>query len=80
MLYTFGKEPHEELELGCLEVDGAHGNGGGFSGEEDVRLFRSVHDKNMTPWIRYYMAHVVADNIYMLRRSNGNEEEIWGGG
>ncbi|KAK1667299.1 hypothetical protein QYE76_055458 [Lolium multiflorum] len=31
----FGKEPREGLELGCLEVDGGHGNGGGFSGAEE---------------------------------------------
>lgn len=31
----FGKEPREGLELGCLEVDGGHANGGGFSGAEE---------------------------------------------
>ncbi|CAM0882878.1 unnamed protein product [Alopecurus aequalis] len=31
----FGKEPREGLELDCLEVDGGHGNGGGFNGPED---------------------------------------------
>ncbi|KAI4964392.1 hypothetical protein ZWY2020_005861 [Hordeum vulgare] len=31
----FGKEPRDGLELGCLEVDGGHGNGGGFSGAEN---------------------------------------------
>jgi DNA topoisomerase 2-associated protein PAT1 len=31
----FGKEPRDGLELGCLEVDGGHGNGGGFSGAEE---------------------------------------------
>uniref|UniRef100_A0ACD5VRA9 Uncharacterized protein n=1 Tax=Avena sativa TaxID=4498 RepID=A0ACD5VRA9_AVESA len=36
----FGKEPREGLELGCLEVDGAHGNGGGFSGGAEEGLYR----------------------------------------
>ncbi|KQK09943.1 protein PAT1 homolog 1 [Brachypodium distachyon] len=31
----FGREPHEGVELGCLEVDGGDVNGGGFSGAED---------------------------------------------
>jgi hypothetical protein len=33
--YALGKETHEGLEIGCSEVDGVHGNGGGFSREED---------------------------------------------
>ncbi|KAM3332776.1 hypothetical protein ACQJBY_028117 [Aegilops geniculata] len=36
----FGKEPRDGLELGCLEADGGHGNGGGFSGPEDGGLYR----------------------------------------
>uniref|UniRef100_A0A453FLE5 Uncharacterized protein n=2 Tax=Aegilops tauschii subsp. strangulata TaxID=200361 RepID=A0A453FLE5_AEGTS len=47
----FGKEPRDGLELGCLEADGGHGNGGGFSGPEDGGLYRlsSVGEEVLIP-------------------------------
>nr|XP_051206843.1 uncharacterized protein LOC127321927 [Lolium perenne]XP_051206844.1 uncharacterized protein LOC127321927 [Lolium perenne] len=33
--YAAETETHEAHEIGCLDVDGAHGNGGGLNGEED---------------------------------------------